>query len=115
MTKNLARGSRNITGRFSNLEEEQQAVEIVDGTPYGGAGDAPPIDPGEPEGHLGRPGEGGLDHLRLVKADPPPLDTGQRRRHSHESEQVELDKKSLKMFTHGFQLERYRYRYPGSG
>ena len=65
-----------VGGATRYLEEEQQAVEIVDRAADRGAGHTPPVHPSEPQRHLGRLGEGGLDHLGLVQADPPPLDTG---------------------------------------
>lgn len=59
-------------------------MQIVDGASDWGSGDAPPVDPGQPQSHLGRLGERGLDHLRLVQTDAPPLDARQGRRHRHE-------------------------------
>ena len=91
--------------KYFYLQEEQQAVQVVEGLADGRAGDAPLVDGGEPERqystvhcnhciiaqhstvqystvqysvalperHLRHLGPGGLDHLRLVQADPPPL------------------------------------------
>ena len=59
--------------KYFYLQEEQQAVQVVEGLADGRAGDAPLVDGGEPERHLCRPGHGVLDHLRLVQTDPPPL------------------------------------------
>ena len=59
--------------KYFYLQEEQQAVQVVEGLADGRAGDAPLVDGGEPERHLRHLGPGGLDHLRLVQTDPPPL------------------------------------------
>ena len=45
--------------------------------------DTPLVDSRQSECHLRSLGSGGLDHLGLVQADPPPLDAGDGGGHGH--------------------------------
>ena len=60
------------------LEEEQEAVEVIERLAHRSSRDAPLVYTRQSQCHLGSLGSGRLDHLGLVQADPPPLDAGDR-------------------------------------